>query len=52
MIANSKQVIEGMNAAMNQINENQAMNRLAADLGVATNGLVKIIVMISDMFDI
>jgi TP901 family phage tail tape measure protein len=36
-IENGKQAMEGMNAAMNQINQNQAMNRLAADLSIMAN---------------
>jgi TP901 family phage tail tape measure protein len=36
-ITNGKQAIEGMNAAMEQINKNQAMNRLAADLSIMAN---------------
>jgi TP901 family phage tail tape measure protein len=36
-IENGRQAMDGINAAMNRINENQAMNRLAADLSIMAN---------------
>jgi TP901 family phage tail tape measure protein len=50
-IANGKQAIEGMNAAMEQINKNQAMNRLAADLSIMANMTAPMRNALSSMMD-
>ena len=48
-INNARSAMQGMNAAMEQINQNQAMNRLAADLSVMANMTAPMRAALSDM---